>query len=136
MTFSRISRRVFRNFGAQTPTGQPRRNQHPRPGLVRHRCIDAKVETMTSPRQFLAASRGGHFKGRDPSAAPKELAEAWMSGAEVIYIGNAGAGRAGRRGLMKRLEEYRSYGEGRPVGPGGRYICSLQTRTTCLSRGS
>jgi len=43
----------------QTPTGHPRRKQHPPPGLVRHSRIDAKVETPAEKH----ADELHHFTG-------------------------------------------------------------------------
>lgn len=84
------------------------------------------VRPTDEPPTFLQTSPAGHFKGKDPTVPVAELKALWVPGTRIVYIGKANAGRSGRRGLRKRLDEFRRSGAGEPVGhSGGRRIWQL-----------
>lgn len=76
---------------------------------------------------FLEIGTGGWFKGVDPNVDLSILRENWIAGPQIVYIGKAGAGASGKRGLRKRLTEYLDFGHGRPIGhKGGRFIWQIK----------
>lgn len=84
------------------------------------------VRPSDEPPMFLDVSPAGHFKGKDPTVTVAELAALWVPGERVVYIGKANAGANGKRHLRKRLDEYRRFGAGEPIGrSGGRRIWQL-----------
>lgn len=79
------------------------------------------VRDKDAPPVFLTNGTGGHFKGKDPNVDLLVLANAWVRGTNVVYIG-----KAEKQTLRKRLGQYIDFGLGKPVGHwGGRYIWQL-----------
>lgn len=84
------------------------------------------VREKESRPVFLDRSPAGWFRGENPTVPVAELEAAWPDGAHCVYIGKAGSGASGGRGLRQRIKEFRQYGDGRPVGhQGGRRIWQL-----------
>jgi hypothetical protein len=76
--------------------------------------------------QFLAKSTAGIFKKKDPSLREAALATEWVEGAEVLYLGKAGPGSKGNRGLRRQIQEFVDFGKGKPPGHwDGRLIWQL-----------
>lgn len=86
------------------------------------------VRPTGEPPVFLPTSPAGWCRGpdRDPALPAAELVDAWVPGEPVLYIGKANAGPSGRRGLRRRLSEYRRHGAGQLARHwGGRMIWQL-----------
>jgi hypothetical protein len=95
--------------------------------------VYAVVRASDAAPTFSEGSPAGHFKGKDPALPVDALAEHWIDGPEVLYIGSATLGSTGKRGLRKRVDEYRRHGAGEPVGHwGGRSIWQLGERDDLL----
>lgn len=76
--------------------------------------------------QFLARSTAGVFKKKDPTLNPEALKAEWVDGADVLYVGKAGPGSKGNRGLRRQIQEFVDFGQGKPPGHwDGRLIWQL-----------
>jgi hypothetical protein len=95
--------------------------------------VYAVVRTADAAPAFSPESPAGQVKGKDPAVAVDVLEKKWVDGPEVLFIGKATLGSAGKRGLQKRVEEYRRSGAGEPVAHwSGRYIWQLADRDDLL----
>jgi hypothetical protein len=95
--------------------------------------VYAVLRTSDALPTFVETSPAGHFKGKDPSASIETLAAKWVDGPQVLYIGKATSGSAGRRGLQKRLDDFRRFGAGEAVNhPGGKYLWQLADKDQLL----
>jgi hypothetical protein len=84
------------------------------------------LRSNTGPPRYSTTSRGGHFKGKDPTVSHAELSTNWVKGAFVLYIGKAGGGKS-QSALRKRLWLLMRFGAGEAVGHwGGRLIWQLE----------
>lgn len=76
--------------------------------------------------RFLTKSTAGVFKKKDPSLPPATLKAEWVDGAAVLYLGKAGPGSKGNRGLRRQMQEFVDFGQGKPPGHwDGRLIWQL-----------
>ena len=72
--------------------------------------------TAPARLQFLAKSTAGIFKKKDPTLKPEALGAEWVDGADILYIGKAGPGSKGNRGLRRQIQEFVDFGKGKPPG--------------------
>jgi hypothetical protein len=76
--------------------------------------------------RFLPKSTAGVFKKKDPSVPETALTAEWVDGADIVYLGKAGAGSKGNRGLRRQIQEFIDFGKGKPPGHwDGRLIWQL-----------
>lgn len=86
------------------------------------------IRARASPPRFLAVGTGGHFKGKDPNVPVERLADEWVEGAVLVYVGQTGTKSNGT--LKRRIRQMIRFGEGSPVGHrGGRLVWQLEDAT-------
>ena len=66
--------------------------------------------------RFLKKSTAGTFKKKDPTLPEAALTAEWVEDAVVLYIGKAGPGSKGNRGLRRQIQEFVDFGQGKPPG--------------------
>ena len=73
------------------------------------------------------------FKKKNPSLTQAALAAEWVDGADVLYVGKAGPGSKGNRGLRRQIQEFMDFGKGKPPGHwDGRLIWQLANAESLL----
>ncbi|MCS5521792.1 hypothetical protein NY551_03470 [Curtobacterium flaccumfaciens pv. oortii] len=90
------------------------------------------VRTSQSEPVFTDTTVGGRYRGRDSAYSRERVADEWVPGAVVVYIGKADARKTTTAGLAKRLEEYRRFGLGKTGHGGGRMIWQLKDHARLL----
>ena len=94
--------------------------------IPQHQGIFVVLAPQGFKPRFLNRSTAGTFKKKNPSLTPEQLAGEWVEGSEVLYIGKAGAGSQGNRGLRRQIQEFIDFGRGKPPGHwDGRLIWQL-----------
>ncbi len=83
--------------------------------------------------RFLTKSTAGIFKKKNPSLPQAGLEAEWVADADILFIGKAGLGSKGNRGLRRQIQEFVDFGKGKPPGHwDGRLIWQLADAGTLL----
>ncbi len=91
-------------------------------GVPEQRGVYLVLRTEVGPPTFLDVSAAGRLKGKDPTVPLDSLAENWVDGALVLYIGQAGGGESVQT-LRQRIRSLLMFGAGSAVGHwGGRLL--------------
>jgi hypothetical protein len=81
--------------------------------------VYAVLRTAAAAPEILAASRGGLFKGKNPTVPMGRIKARLVAEAPTIYIGKGD-------NLQRRLRQLLDFGNGKPVGHyGGRLLWQL-----------
>ncbi len=88
--------------------------------------VYALVRESHAPAEFLPRSTAPAWRGEDPTRPVDDLAQRWVMGAQLLYVGVApGAGVRAR--LQQRIKRLLRFGHGRVVAHwGGRRVWQLR----------
>jgi hypothetical protein len=107
-----------RGFGGFLPIGRltrPESNELPVDGGVY-----VVVRVAEGAPRFLACSRGGWWKKKDPTVSLQRLEREWVDGTPTLYIGKA-------MSLRERVGELVRFADGEPVRHwGGRLLWQVE----------
>jgi hypothetical protein len=102
---------------------------------IRYRDIPGKAGVYVAIRNklyaptFLHSSGAGWFKKLDPSYPSAIVADAWVPGAQIVYVGKAGSS------LRRRIRELVDFGFGKCIGHrGGRLLWHLKDHRELIIR--
>lgn len=84
--------------------------------IPQHQGLFAVLRPEGFEPRYLARSTAGTFKKKNPTLPAAELAAEWVDDAEVLFIGKAGPGSKGNRGLRRQIQEFVDFGKGKPPG--------------------
>lgn len=83
------------------------------------------VREPSLPPKFMPSSAAGLFRGKKATEKIEVLTPEWVTGAIVLYVGQAG-GTGVRGQLQQRIKRYIRFGSGKSVAHwGGRFIWQL-----------
>lgn len=84
------------------------------------------VREATSEPAYLPSNPAGRYKGRDPSIPLARIRDRWVDGQNLLYVGRS-------KHLRRRLELFRRFRDGEPVGHwGGRLVWQLADSDSLL----
>ena len=93
--------------------------------LPRENGVYVMVREREAPPRFNPRGTAAYWRGMDPNVKIEDLAEKWVPGAVVMYVGRA-AGTGVRGKLQQRVKRWLRFGEGKNVAHwGGRHVWQL-----------
>ncbi len=94
--------------------------------IPQHTGVFAVLRPERFDPRFLTKSTAGIFKKKNPTLPQAGLCAEWVADADILFIGKAGPGSKGNRGLRRQIQEFVDFGKGKPPGHwDGRLIWQL-----------